>query len=92
METEVLCTVLADGEYNFAFTLESKALKKQSNKEVFEGAQNHLKIALEDPDFIENNEAFFDEANRTNRNLTSPKADLTNPCKDSDRSHADKLN
>ena len=28
LETEAFCTVLADAEYNYEFTLESKALKK----------------------------------------------------------------
>ena len=29
LETETLCTVLADGEFQFALTLETMALKKQ---------------------------------------------------------------
>ena len=40
-ETEAYCTVLADAEFSFAMTLESKALKKQKNKEVFEEIQKH---------------------------------------------------
>ena len=31
-ETEVFCSVLADGEHNFAYTLESKALKNKGTR------------------------------------------------------------
>ena len=52
-ETEAFCYVLADGEFDFALTLETKALKKQANKEVFEGIQSQLKISLNDPEFYD---------------------------------------
>ena len=52
-ETEAFCYVLADGEFDFDLTLETKALKKQANKEVFEGIQSQLKISLNDPEFYD---------------------------------------
>ena len=52
--------ILADGEYSFSITLETMALKKQKNREVFEQIQNHLKSALADPAFVEENSAFFE--------------------------------
>ena len=39
-ETKAFCYVLADGEFNFALTLETKTLKKQAKKEVIEGIQS----------------------------------------------------
>ena len=39
LEVELFCSILSDGEYKYALTLESKALKKQANKEVYEGLQ-----------------------------------------------------
>ena len=36
LETETFCRILVDDEFNFAVTLETKALKKSSNKEVFD--------------------------------------------------------
>ena len=62
-ETEAFCYVLADGEFDFALTLETKALKKQANKEVFEGIQSQLKKF---------------NLTRLDFDLTSPKPDLTN--------------
>lgn len=32
METEVFCEMLADAEFSFSTTLETKALKKQANR------------------------------------------------------------
>ena len=47
LEVELFCSILSDAEYNYALTLESKALKKQANKEVYEGLQMHgLKFNL----------------------------------------------
>ena len=37
LETESFCRILVDPETNFATTLETKALKKTANKEVFQG-------------------------------------------------------
>ena len=77
-ETEAFCYVLADGEFDFALTLETKALKKQANKEVFEGIQSQLKISLNDPEIYD--EDFEQQFNltRLDFDLTSPKPDLTN--------------
>ena len=61
LETEAFCEILADGEYSFSITLETMALKKQKNREVFEQIQNHLKTALADPAFVEENSTFFEE-------------------------------
>ena len=61
LETEAFCEILADGEYSFSITLETMALKKQKNGEVFEQIQNHLKTALADPAFVEENSTFFTE-------------------------------
>ena len=61
LETEAFCEILADGEYSFSITLETMALKKQKNREVFEQIQNHLKTALADPAFVEENSTFFVE-------------------------------
>ena len=61
LETEAFCEILADGEYSFSITLETMALKKQKNREVFEQIQNHLKTALADPAFVEENSTFFKE-------------------------------
>ena len=36
LETDAYASILADGETNYALTLETKTLKKKSNKEVFE--------------------------------------------------------
>ena len=60
LEVELFCSILSDGEYKYALTLESKALKKQANKEVYEGLQMHFKVALADPDFIKENEIYND--------------------------------
>ena len=65
METEAFCEILVDGEFAFSSTLESMALKKQKNKEVFEAIQKQLKIAFEDPAFIEENSTYFAEDAQT---------------------------
>ena len=36
LETEIFCNMLVESEFNFSHTLETKTLKKSSNKEVFE--------------------------------------------------------
>ena len=45
LETDAYASILADGESNYALTLETKALNKKSNKEVF--------VALADSEFRE---------------------------------------
>ena len=62
LETEAFCDILADPEFSFSTTLETKALKKQPNKEVFEEIRRHLKTSFEDPGFLEENQTYFDEA------------------------------
>ena len=59
LETEAYVTLLADGEFNFATTLETKALKKQANKLVFQSILENFKISLANPDFIDENKEFF---------------------------------
>ena len=61
LETEAFCEILADPEFSFSTTLETKALKKQANKEVFEEIQKHLKTSFEDPGFLEENQDYLDE-------------------------------
>ena len=51
LETEAFCDILADPEFSFSTTLETKVLKKQANKEVFEEIRIHLKTSSEDPGF-----------------------------------------
>ena len=53
--------LLADGEFNFATTLETKALKKQANNEVFQSILENFRISLADLDFIDENKEFFSE-------------------------------
>ena len=45
-ETEMFCTLLVDTELNFCATLETKALKKSSNTEVFESLQKELDLRI----------------------------------------------
>ena len=52
---------LADGEFSFSITLETMALKKQKSREVFEEIQKHLKTALADPAFVQENSTFFEQ-------------------------------
>ena len=42
-ETGAFCEILVDQVFNFAETLETKALKKSANKEVFEAIQSEFK-------------------------------------------------
>lgn len=46
LETEAFCSILADQELNFCFTLETRALKKSSNKEVFEALQKKFRFFM----------------------------------------------
>ena len=73
LETDAFCEILADGEYSFSITLETKALKKQANREVFEEIQRQLKTAILDPDFIEENKKFFEDAQLKNFNISVEK-------------------
>ena len=61
LETEAFCEILADPKFSFSTTLETKALKKQANKEVLEEIQRHLKTSFEDPGFLEENQNCLDE-------------------------------
>ena len=60
VETETFCRILADPEMNFCTTLETKALKKTANKEVFESIQIEFKICLLEEEFIKENRLYFD--------------------------------
>ena len=53
LETDAYASILADRESNCALTLETKALKKKSNKEVFEAILADLNVALADSEFRE---------------------------------------
>ena len=46
LETEAFCEILADPKFSFSTTLETKALKKQANKEVLEEIQRLLKTSF----------------------------------------------
>ena len=59
IETETFCRILADSDNNFCFTLETKALKKTANKEVFESIQKEFKISLLEKDFLDENRLYF---------------------------------
>ena len=59
MEVETFCRILADSEFNFAATLETKALKQTAKKEVFETIQMTLKTAILEEDFIKENRVNF---------------------------------
>ena len=73
METEVFCEMLADAEFSFSTTLETKALKKQANREVFEEIQKHLKTAFDDPEFVEENSTYFEEAQQKDLDISTEK-------------------
>ena len=73
LETEALCEILADAEFSFSVTLETMALKKQKNREVFEEIQKHLKTAFNDPDFVEENSTYFEEAQQKQLDITIDK-------------------
>ena len=45
LETDAYASILADGESNYALTLETKALKKKSNKKVFEAILVNFNVA-----------------------------------------------
>ena len=45
LETDAYASILADGESNYALTLETKALKKKSNKKVFEAILVDFNVA-----------------------------------------------
>ena len=65
LETEAFAMILADSTHNFSFTLETKALKKSSNKEVFEVIQLEFRTALADPEFVKENNTYFPEESAT---------------------------
>ena len=60
LETESFCRILVDPETNFATTLETKALKKTANKEVFEVIQCEFKISILEEAFAKENRLYFD--------------------------------
>ena len=60
LETESFCRILVDPETNFVTTLETKALKKTANKEVFEAIQCEFKISLLEEEFAKENRLYFD--------------------------------
>ena len=52
LETEIFCNILVDSESNFCHILDTKSLKKYSNKEVFEALQKEFCTALLYNDFF----------------------------------------
>ena len=58
-ETELFCEVLVDPVNNFLETLEKKALKKSSTKEVFEAILDELKTEMLKEEFIIKNDKNF---------------------------------
>ena len=50
-ETNLFCSILVDPLINFMVTLERKALKKSSTKEVFEAILEELDKALDEEPF-----------------------------------------
>ena len=61
LETEEFCRILADPDTNFCVTLETKALKKTANKEVFESIQLEFTKRLSDEKFADENRLFNDD-------------------------------
>ena len=61
LETDAYTSILADGETNYALTLETKALKRKSNKEVFEAILTDFNVALADSEFCKENKLHFPE-------------------------------
>ena len=60
LETDSFCRVLVDPETNFATTLETRALKKTANKEVFQAIQCAFKISVLEEEFTNENREYFD--------------------------------
>ena len=58
-ETNLFCEILADPVNNFMQTLERKALKKASRKEVFEDIALDFNSGFQDQSFLENNDKHF---------------------------------
>ena len=58
-ETKLFCEILVDPVNNFMVTLERKALKKASTREVFESVLEELQTALEEPSFKEKKQEIF---------------------------------
>ena len=73
METEAFAAVLADGEFNFALALETKALKKAANREVFESIMENFNVSLADSEFVEQNREFFPEETAMELDVSIPK-------------------
>ena len=73
LETEAFCEILVDGEFSFSVTLETMALKKQKNREVFEDIQKHLKTAFDDPAFVEENSTYFEESQQKELDISIEK-------------------
>ena len=71
--TDTFCTILADPVMNFSFTLETKALKKSTNKEVFEAIQSEFKTALLEPEFVEENKKNFEHELYSELDVSIPK-------------------
>ena len=54
-ETVLFCQILTDPVCNYLETLEKKALKKSSTKEVFESILEDFQKSLQNHEFIERN-------------------------------------
>ena len=61
LETAIFFNILVDSEINFYNALETKALKKSSNKEVFEALKKEFRATLLDNDFLEDNRKLIPE-------------------------------
>ena len=64
IKTEAFSGILVDGGFSFSSSLVSMALAKQKKRDVFEAIQKQLKIAFDDPAFIEENSAYFAQTER----------------------------
>ena len=58
LETEVFATILSDSTNNFSYTLETKALKKSSNAEVFKAIQSEFRVSISETEFVEQNKMY----------------------------------
>ena len=76
--TKIFFNILFDSEFNFCHTLETKALKKPSSKEVFEVLQKEFRTAFVDNEFLEDNGKLVPEGAQADLDTSIEK--LRNKC------------
>ena len=74
LETDLFGNILVDSELNFCHTLETKGLKRSSNKEVFEAPQRkEFRTAFLDNIFLENNRKLILEGRQADLDISIEK-------------------